>query len=99
MSRGLPSPCSGYHYLPIVICILRRDDTDQTKEEPLLEVIFSQPMLRDLKKLEASQESSQVSGVTEIQPVNKAEKLPDSDQDDRGELFSMLMMFLMLTCC
>ena len=51
-------------------------------EEPLLEVIFSPPMLRDLKKLEASQGA----GETEVQPINKAEKLPDSDQDDRGEL-------------
>merc|ERR1712150_14853 len=55
-------------------------ETDQTMEEPLLQVIFSQPMLRDLKKLE----TSQVAGITQIQPLNKAEKLPDSDQDDRG---------------
>jgi len=57
-------------------------DTDQTLEEPLLQVIFSPPMLRDLKKLE----SSQVSGITQIQPSDKpdtAEKLPDSE-DDRG---------------
>ena len=70
-------------YFPLVICILCRLDTDQTLEEPLLQVIFSPPMLRDLKKLE----SSQVSGITQIQPSDKpdtAEKLPDSE-DDRGE--------------
>ena len=49
-------------------------------EEPLLEVIFSQTMLGDLQKLESSQ----------IQPVNKEEKLPDSDPDERGELLSLL---------
>lgn len=64
--------------------LCRDTDTDQTEEEPLLEVIFSQPMLRDLKKLETI---SQVTGITQIQPVTKAEKLPDSDQDDRGEKY------------
>ena len=42
-------------------------------------------MLGDMKKLEASQEAIQVSGITPILPAIKAEKLPDSDQDDRGE--------------
>merc|ERR1711997_1266479 len=54
-------------------------DTDQPMEEPLLQVIFSPPMLRDLKKLE----SSPVSGITPIQPLTKADT-GDSDQDDRG---------------
>ena len=70
----------GYYFLTVT-CMLCRVDTDQTMEEPLLEVIFSKPMLGDLKKLESSQ----------IQPLNnKEEKLPDSDQDDRGELLSLL---------
>ena len=70
----------GYYFLTLT-CMLCRVDTDQTMEEPLLEVIFSKPMLGDLKKLESSQ----------VQPLNnKEEKLPDSDQDDRGELLSLL---------
>ena len=66
------------------MCLLCRFDTDQTKEEPLLQVIFSQPMLQDLKKLESSQ-SSQMSGITPLSKAETVEKLPDSDQDDRGE--------------
>ena len=65
------------------VCYIRFD-TDQTKEEPLLQVIFSQPMLQDLKKLESSQ-SSQMSGITPLSKAETVEKLPDSDQDDRGE--------------
>jgi len=45
---------------------------------PQLEVIFSQPMLRDVKKLLGSQS---VTGLTQVQP---GKQLADSDQEDRG---------------